>query len=51
MTALATSPANTGWNLRLAAADQGQRRRDPRERGEAVEEIVLGPEHDGWPEE
>ena len=32
-----------------AAADQRQRRRDARQRGEAVEEIVLRPEHDRRP--
>ena len=35
----------------LAAADQRQRRRHPRQRGEAVEEIVLRPEHDRGPQD
>jgi len=31
---------------RMPTADQRQRRREPCERREAVEEIVIGPEHD-----
>ncbi len=34
---------------RLAAADQGQYRQPSRHRGKAVEEVVFGAEHDGWP--
>ena len=35
----------------MAAADQGQSRRQPGKSGETVEEIVVGPEHDAGPDD
>ena len=39
-----------GLKARMSAADERKHRRNSRQRGEFVEELIFRPEHDGWSE-